>query len=50
MSHAIRKMCGKGRRAVNRFQEWGILVGVQALSDSLELSKFLFVLSPPSRR
>jgi hypothetical protein len=50
MSHVILKMCGKGGRAINRFQEWRILVGLQALSDSLELSRFLFVLSPPSRR
>jgi len=37
-------MYGKGRRAVNRFLEWGIPVGVQALPEFLDLSKFLFVL------
>jgi hypothetical protein len=31
MSHVILRMCGKGRGAVNRFQEWGIQAGVQAL-------------------
>jgi len=47
MSLVILRMCGKGRRAVNMFQEWGYKLEYRH-SDSLESSKFFsFSLHPP---